>query len=166
MGRREVALSEYLDEQREAAGFFINLGDDTVVIDPPLLWPDNWAELSEAGDARGLLVAVFGGGERGEGQLERFLAAGGNLTMGVGFLYEQLGVPLGESKASSPSSTNDGVSSRPTSDASTPSTSSTPGDLVSLGGGSPVSSATSPASPPRTGRSTPRAPRGVSASSS
>lgn len=134
MARREIALAEYLDEQREAAGYHIDLGGgDTVTMVPSLLFPDDWAEILREGEPRKLLVAAFGGARGGEEQLARFLTAGGNLTIGMHLLYKHLGIPLGESQASSTSSINDGPNSRPTSDASTSSTFSTSEDPDSLG---------------------------------
>jgi hypothetical protein len=116
VARREIALSEYKAEQREAAALFVTMDDGQVVtFDPPFLWPEGFTEIAESNDNRAILSAVLGG----EGQLDRFLAAGGSMAIGMRLLREHLGLDVVPSRASSTTSTDDGASSRPTSDGST-----------------------------------------------
>ena len=163
MPRQILSLDEFRTEQRDAAATRVDLDNGAVVwFQSPFFYSEDYYAAAEEGDPRRLLAATLGG----EDQLEVFLANGGTLAAGMALLYKHQGLPVGEALASSTTSADGGTSSRPTSSGTTTSTSSTSAPPTSPFDGSAASPATSPASRPRTKRSTPTKPRGGSKPSS
>lgn len=87
MSRRRVLLSDYTERKRDERGIDVETPDGQVFsIDPPLFWPDNFAEIAASNDNRRIAAAVLGGDD----QLAKFEAGGGSATMLVSLISDEM----------------------------------------------------------------------------
>jgi len=94
VGKRFV-LSEYKEKIEQESMVEIDLGDDNPIkLRPMALWTDEMLELAQANDNLGLAQKIVGG----ESEWQRFVSAGGSVTLIYSILAESMGLKLDPSE--------------------------------------------------------------------
>ena len=91
-------LQDYKASKADEGAVFIDAGDRTFRIPPPLLWDDDVTEAARAGKS-----TEFGNALLGAEDFAAFRAAGGTGTLLMSMVNEVHGTGVGESSASSDS---------------------------------------------------------------
>jgi hypothetical protein len=92
---KRINLSEFIERKRTDDSVTIDLPDGTsVVIPPPLLWPDSVSTDVESNDGEKVVEAILGA------DAERFRANGGTFKLLAAIFAEAKDVDMGEAPAS------------------------------------------------------------------
>lgn len=108
--RRRVVLSDYRQRKIDEGAVDVELADGTTLtVPPPHVWPDDVVKKARAGDLEGSGIALLG-----EEDYARWCASGGNGSLLASLMGDEFNLDVGESEASSSSSTSTGRPSKRT----------------------------------------------------
>lgn len=93
--QRRFNLQDYKAGKEEEGAVYIDAGDRTFRVPPPLLWDDDVTELATAGKTKQVAVALLG-----EDDYRAFVEAGGTGSLLLSMVNDAMGTGLGESSGS------------------------------------------------------------------
>lgn len=83
----QVNFAEWQEKLRDERSIVIDLGDDSITVPPPILWPD----ALDGETVEGLYHRIVG-----DEQWEQWTAAGGTAAMLDKIISDHMGAPAGE----------------------------------------------------------------------